>query len=448
MSIILQIGNRMKRIITILFTLFLFSNVFSTEIYFPPLTGDNWEAISPVDLGWNTSKIDDLYNFLSKKNTKSFILLKDGKIVLEKYFDNFTKDSVWYWASAGKTLTATLVGIAQFEKLLNINDKTSKYLGEGWTSCPIEKENLITIRHQLTMTTGLDYQVEDLDCTEPKCLKYKSDAGSQWYYHNAAYTLLEKVVTNASQQNYNTFFYNKITQYTGISGLWVKNGYNNVFYSKPRSMARFGLLLLNNGKWNKTEIIKDMAYFNDMINTSQDLNKSYGYLFWLNGKQSFMIPGSNLVFPGNLTPDAPDDMFSALGKNGQILNVVPSKGLVVLRMGERPDDQYFISNIFNNDIWKYLNEIMQGGAMISENKEKFNISPNPAYDFIELKINDENAGYDLGSTIQIYNYLGDFIDFHTINSTNVNCRINISHLPVGLYFLRIGDDLQKFVVYR
>lgn len=88
-----------------------------------------------------------MYNFLEQKNSKAFILLKDGKIVLEKYFGAFTQDSIWYWASAGKTLTALLTGIAQEEGYLLITDSTSKYLGSGWTSEPPQKERLITVWH-------------------------------------------------------------------------------------------------------------------------------------------------------------------------------------------------------------------------------------------------------------------------------------------------------------
>jgi len=147
----------------------------------------------------------------------------------------------------------------------------------------------------------------------------------------------------------------KIRNKIGMNGLWVKDGFNNIYLSTARSMARFGILMLNNGNWNGTDVIKDKNYTQDMINTSQNLNKSYGYLWWLNGKESYMLPGFTKVFNGILMPDAPDDLYAALGKNGQILNVVPSKGLIMVRMGERPDDQFFISTHFNNDIWKYLN---------------------------------------------------------------------------------------------
>ena len=132
--------------------------------------------------------------------------------------------------------------------------------------------------------------------------------------------------------------------------------FNNVYYSTPRSMARFGLLLLNKGKWDQTQIVPE-AYFNLMITTSQHINLSYGYLTWLNGKASSMAPGSQVVFPSQITANAPADMFAAIGKNGQLINIVPSKNLVVVRMGDSPD-AFLVPFNFQNDLWAKLNAII------------------------------------------------------------------------------------------
>lgn len=334
-------------------------NPADTSLYFPPLSGDTWETKAVSTLGWDVNLLNDLDAYLQSKNTKSFIILKNGRIVKEKYFGTFTKDSVWYWASAGKTLTAFLTGIAQEEGILNINDKTSQYLGTGWTSASLANENMITVRHQLTMTTGLDDNVPDNDCTDPSCLIYKADAGSRWAYHNAAYTLLYKVVENASGQSYNSYFNTKIKSKTGMSGLWIKTGYLNVYYSNARSMARFGLLVLNKGKWDQTLIMTDMNYFNNMVNTSQNINLSYGYLWWLNGKSSHMLPQTQFVFNGNLTPNAPADMFAALGKNDQKIYVIPSQKLVVIRMGESAGNVQMALSSFDNELWGKLKEIIR-----------------------------------------------------------------------------------------
>jgi CubicO group peptidase (beta-lactamase class C family) len=327
-------------------------------LYFPPLTGTDWQTTTPASLGWNTTQLNDLYTYLQSKNTKAFLILKGGKIVAERYFGTFTVDSNWYWASAGKTMTAMLVGIAQQEGLLNINNRTSQYLGSGWTGMPADKEQLITIRHQLTMTTGLENNVPDDDCTLPSCLQYKADAGTRWFYHNAPYTLLEKVVETATGKNYNTYFQEKIRNRTGMNGLWIKNGFNNVYYSTPRSMARFGLLLLNKGKWDQTTVLSDTNFFNAQINTSQNLNLSYGYLTWLNGKTTHMLPATSLVFNGMIAPNAPADMYAALGKNDQKIYVVPSQQLVVIRMGDSAGNVQLAVSSFDNELWGRLKMVI------------------------------------------------------------------------------------------
>lgn len=335
------------------------------ELYFPPLTGGQWETLDPAVLGWDTQQIDSLYNFLERKNTKAFLLLKDGRIVLEKYFGSFRRDSLWYWASAGKVLTAALVGIAQQEKALSIQDATTHWLGQGWTSAPPDKEALITIRHQLTMTTGLDDSVSDPYCTQSQCLVYKADAGTRWAYHNAPYTLLESVLESATGRTLNQYFFVKIRDRIGMDGAFFKVGFNNVYVSTARSMARFGLLILNKGWWKQTPILTDTAYFNEMVNTSQSLNLSYGYLWWLNGKSSFMVPGSQLRFPGPLIPSAPADMIAALGKDGQFLNIVPSLNLIMVRMGQAPDTSQ-VPAFLNIQIWEYLARIFQHSSSVAE----------------------------------------------------------------------------------
>ena len=246
-----------------------FFSVSAQEPYFPPLSGNVWETIAPSALGWRQDKLEALLKYLGKEDTKAFIVLYDGRIAIEQYYGSFTRDSLWYWASAGKSLRAFLVGQAQEEGLLNINDLSSKYLGSGWTSAPRAKEDLITIRHQLTMSSGLDDNLGDDDCTLPSCLQYKADAGTRWAYHNAVYTLLKDVLEKASGMNINQFTNSRIRNKTGMGGLWLQTGNNNIYFSNARTMARYGWLISNKGIWNRDTLMRDTAYFRQMVTPSQ-----------------------------------------------------------------------------------------------------------------------------------------------------------------------------------
>ena len=331
------------------------------ELYFPPISGSEWETVSAEDLNWNLDTFSHLVQFLEESNTRAFILLKNGKIVFEEYFDKdlvglpFDKNSYWYWASAGKTLTSFLVGKAQEEDFLDINDSSSKYLGKRWTSLEEDQEAKIKILHQLTMTSGLD-DTKDPYCTEAKCLTYKDVPGNRWAYHNAPYTLLKDVVEGATNQRFDDYFNEVLRNPIGMNGYWTYIDYNHVFFSNARSMARFGLLMLNNGDWGDTEILRDKSYISASVNSSQDINLAYGYLWWLNGKSKLMIPGLQLKMNKYLTENAPGDMYAAIGKNGQLLNVVPSENLVMIRMGENPDIS-LVPLRFQEDLWTYLSHI-------------------------------------------------------------------------------------------
>lgn len=325
------------------------------SLYFPPTSGDGWATTDPTTLGYCTAGLDSLDTFLEASNSKAFILLKDGKIVHERYFGTFTSDSLWLWNSAGKSLTAFIVGLAQQDGFLDINEPTSTYLGTGWTMATPQQEAAITVRNQLTMTTGLDDGVPQQDCTDPECLLYKADAGTRWAYHNGPYTLLDGVIEGATGESLNVYKLRKLRASTGITGVYLQFGWNNVHASTPRSMARFGLLMLAEGSWDGTPILTDTAYFRQMITPSQTINPSYGYLWWLNGQDKFRLPGSQIDFTIPLMPGLASDAYAALGKNGQIISVTPSTNEVWIRMGEAPDGQSaLVAPLLASDIGEYL----------------------------------------------------------------------------------------------
>ena len=326
----------------------------SQNMYFPPLTSNVWETTSISDLKWNQNAVQPLLDYLELKHSKSFIILINGRIVLENYFNGHTASTNWYWASAGKTLTSTITGIAQQENLLNLNNKVSQYIGTGWTNETLAQENLITCKHLLTMTSGLDDSTDDVN---PVNLIYKADAGTRWAYHNV-YVKLQDVVAKASGQTWENYFNSKLRDKIGMNGTWVQLGANSVYTSTSRSMARFGLLMLNKGKWENSTVLNE-AFFTEATTTSQNINLGYGYLWWLNGKSSYHLPQSQLTFQGSIIPTGPNDMFMALGKNDQKIYVVPSKNMVIIRMGDAADSANLALSDFDKILWQKINALYQ-----------------------------------------------------------------------------------------
>lgn len=327
----------------------------SESMYFPPNTSATWENKPLSSLNWNQNAVQPLKDFLIQKNTKSFMILVNGRIVMEEYFGGQTANDTWQWNSAGKTLVATTTGIAQQEGLLNINNKASDYLGTNWTSMPLVKENLISVKNLLTMTAGND---DTKQLMIKSNLTYVADAGTRWAYSNIFQKLID-IVANASNKTFENYFNEKLKNKIGMDGYWNFGTIFTIYHSTTRSMARFGLLALNNGKWNSEQIINE-TFFNQSITTSQNINPSYGYLWWLNGKSSFMIPSEQTVNQGVLIPNAPIDTYAAMGADDQRIYVIPSKKMVVIRMGNASDpaNPNFAVSGFDNDLWLKINAVI------------------------------------------------------------------------------------------
>lgn len=331
------------------------NSAYTDSLYFPPASGAAWATLSPTTLGWNENALGELKTYLAKRNTKAFIILVNGKIVVEEYFNGHTAADNWEWNSAGKTLLAFTTGIAQHEGLLNINNKVSDYLGKGWTREPARKENAITCKHLLSMTSGLN---DERQLIRKSNLTYLADAGTRWSYHNVFQKMFD-VVAAASGINFETYFNEKLKNKIGMDGYWKKGIIFTIYHSSARSMARFGLLALNKGKWNTEQILNE-SYFNESTNSSQSINPAYGYLTWLNGKSQYMLPGSQTVYQGSLIPNAPADMFAALGAKDQKLFIVPSKNMVIVRMGGAayPRNPSFAKSGFDNELWAKINAVI------------------------------------------------------------------------------------------
>ncbi|MCB0563818.1 MAG: serine hydrolase [Phaeodactylibacter sp.] len=425
----------MRTILTLSIALWI-TQSFSQSLYFPPTGSAEWAALPPEELGWCSEKVDSLIQFVEEKNSKAFIILKDGKIVVEEYFGTFTQDSIWYWASAGKSLMGVMVGLAQEDGYLSIEDPTSDYLGEGWTSCLLEEERLITIRHQISMATGLDDSLEPVgsidNCFDPECFQCLAAPGARWAYHNSAYRIVQDVMEEATGTTKNIYTRVRLGNNIGMSGFWV----NYIFYSRARDMARFGLFTLARGNWNGEAVLSDTAYFNAMTHSSQPVNPSYGYLWWLNGKPSYMLPGLQFSFNGSLLPEAPADLIAALGKNDQKIYVVPSLGLVVVRQGESAGGIAPAASSFDNQLWQRIMDLecVTGLEEPKGTRPDLQVFPNPARDVITIK-----SAQPLRE-LRVFDIHGRLVRIITGSGSGQQI-VGLQGLPAGVYLLQVMTDM-------
>ncbi|MCB0646033.1 MAG: serine hydrolase [Saprospiraceae bacterium] len=422
--------------LSILYFLFFSLQPHLTGQYFPPASDIAWEKVDPQALGWDKTSLDELRDYLEEAHTKAFVIIKDGKIAVEWYLNGHARTTPWYWASAGKTLTAGLVGIAAQEGKLQLTDPTSKYLGR-WTSCSLEDESKIQIIHQLTMTSGLN-EFLGFDCLEPACLKCLAMPGTRWTYHNGPYTLLDGVIENATGKNLTEYFRSRIGDKIDMQGTFISLNNVNVFYSTALDAARYGYLLLNQGKWKGSVIINEPFVY-DLSHPSQQLNQSYGLLTWLNGQASHKLPGEVGTFQGPIIPEGPDDLYAALGKNDQKIHVVPSLNLVLIRFGDAAitgSEEYVPVNL-DNEIWKHLNRAFGTNTGTLEINNKLESSTGESSVIVrKMDKSSSNQLFDVSGRMINYSYGSHFEAFG---------------LTPGIYFFRgIKENkrvVEKLLVY-
>jgi CubicO group peptidase (beta-lactamase class C family) len=339
----------------------------SRPLYFPPAKGE-WERVEPSKVGWDADKLKAALQLAGQTRASGVVILHRGKILAEEYWKldedaRAGKKAREYGAlvrgrdaaghviedvaSVQKSVAAMLVGIAQHKGLLRLDDTVQKHLGEGWSKASPEQEKAITVRHLLTMTSGL---LDDLT--------FEAPAGTRWRYNSAAYSRTVKVVAAASKKTPNGLTREWLTGRIGMAdSSWVERvGAEKEVVANPlgfgttaRDLARFGLLILADGQWNGETVIADRDYLHDALRPSQKLNPSYGYLWWLNG-QSEVARGAGERVKGPLIPTAPPDLVAALGAVDRKLYVVSSLELVVTRLGNSTGPA------FQNDFWKLLTE--------------------------------------------------------------------------------------------
>ena len=154
-----------------------------------------------------------------------------------------------------------------------------------------------------------------------------------------------------------------------------------------------------------------------------------------------MLPQSQFVFAGSLIPAAPADMFAALGKNDQKIHIVPSRNLVVIRMGDAADTSLAAPTSFDNDLWIKLNDVFCTTGLIKNNfEEQIKSYPNPARN--EVKVH--SLKFNIGDEITLSDTWGRIVYHKKINNGVSDITISTLNFNDGVYSIMVSSSKSIF----
>lgn len=309
--------------------------------------------VSPAAAGLDAGKLDAIAARAKKGKSNCLAVVRNGEMAGEWYFHGTGPDTAQNIFSATKSVTSTLVGIAQDDGDLRIGDSASKWIPE-WRGTPAQA---VTVRDLLSMDSGREWSVRTdylqllraRDRTDFAVgLKQQRAPGQVWAYNNAAVQTLQRVLRQATGQDVATYARTRLFAPLGMGRTRMtadRAGNAQMFMgvqSTCRDLARFGSLLLDRGRSGGRQIVSARWVQEATGRSSTRLNAAYGYLWWLNRPGTLAGPlsatdlgaaGHPRTIQGPLVHGAPQDMFWALGLGNQLVQVDPGSRTVVVRLG-------------------------------------------------------------------------------------------------------------------
>jgi len=320
----------------------------AADVVYP---GATWATADPASLGFDQAKLDEIAAQAQQANSNCLVVTRHGKLAAEWYWNGTDASSSQEVFSATKSYASTLVGIAQADGKLSIDDKASEYI-TAWQGTPSEDvtiANLISNDSGRTLSAGVDYTqlpyAPDMDSLAIG-LQQEAAPGSTWGYNNSAIQTLDAVLRSAVGGDVAIYAQDKLLGPLGMAHSHMSTdaaGNTKLFMglqSTCEDMARFGYLFLRGGNWDGDQVVPEDWVAAATGHPSQDLNDAYGYLWWLNRPGTVVGPlqattgqAGDAAEDTQLVPGAPEDMYFALGLGNQIIAVDPGTDTVVVRLG-------------------------------------------------------------------------------------------------------------------
>lgn len=302
-----------------------------------------WEVATPESVGMSSGALDTVGQLLKKSGAKTGLVVRKGKIVGEWYFDDATRDSKYLVYSTSKSFASTAAGLAIADGKLSLDAKVGEFLSD----VKPEGKKAVTVRQIISMDTGVHNNAKLPDVEKRfTYAMYEApmdfEPGKKWDYNNTGLALLAPVLKKATGKQVDEILAEKVFGKIGIGEsdwTWDKNEEYSLPYSglhiTTRGLARFGLLFLREGKWQGEQVV-GAAWVKEATGPSQEMNPTYGYLWWNNST-------------GEKWPGVPKDAYAALGKFANNMLIVPSQDLIVIRqIGEdtEPNRKFDMTAIF------------------------------------------------------------------------------------------------------
>ena len=298
------------------------------DLYFSPDQGNEWQAVDPAEDRWDKRALEVAARYGKDQASTALLVLDRGRLAYEGYWRGWQRHSRARIFSATKSMVSFLIGVAESQGKLEIEDPVSAYLGRGWSRATPSQERRIKIRHALSMTSGLDRR-----------LRFMAPAGDDWFYLSGTYYKLFDLLEVAYGERRQDIFERELFAKIGMRDTRFPVGRFSVRLSaSARDLARFGLLILSRGLWHGRAILPYEGFLRASLSSSQRLNPAYGYLWWLNGKPFSLDVIDARRREGALLPSAPADTVAAVGHGAVAIVVIPSRALVIVRHGTKPDD--------------------------------------------------------------------------------------------------------------
>lgn len=313
---------------------FLFFSLFAPAAEADEFPGVNWKTASPESQGLDSAVLAEALDYIRTKRLPlhSFLIVRDGVLVLDAYFYPYSSRELHDVASVTKSFTSAAIGIAIQQGHIKGVDQKVLSLFPSVAVDTDPRRQVLSVHHLLTMSSGFDCDTEggekalaamrhSPDWTAfALALPMRAEPGSQYAYCSCNNHLLSSILTAATGKSLLEFAQQNLFTPIGITDvIWPADpngrthGWGDL-HLHPRDMARFGQLYLNQGRWTDRQIVPS-DWVRESSKTSVTVREGvgYGFSWWTN--------------------TARPPIFEAVGRGGQRIAILPKENMVVVFTG-------------------------------------------------------------------------------------------------------------------